>query len=162
MRKARCKICRNPDLRSLIIKLHEDGFTYRQIIKFLRDKFNYNISLGLLSNHFSVCENIGVFELKFLPSEKLLSQNIIDEIVKDVVKETLGNLTPEEINRITEEACRIEQDLPSNPITTQYSLLDEVRQVFKNHPELLRKAESIYTKKLEDLKIPVPEFDNQN
>jgi hypothetical protein len=162
MRKARCKICRNPDLRSLIIKLHEDGFSYREILKFLREKFNFNISLGALSSHFNICENIGVFELKLLPNEKLLSQDITDKITKDIVKGTLGNLTPEEVNRITEEAERIEKDIPPNPITTQYSLLDEVRQVFKNHPELLRKAESIYTKKLEDLKIPVPEFDNQN
>jgi hypothetical protein len=143
----------------LIIKLHDDNFTYREIIKFLKEKFHYNISLGTLSNHFSICENLNEFSLKLKPSEKLLTQDAIDRITTDIVKETLGNLTPEEINRITEEACRIEQDLPPNPITTQYSLLDEVRQVFKNHPELLRKAESIYTKKLQELQIP---FDNQN
>jgi hypothetical protein len=162
MAKQRCKICRNSDLKFLIDTLHQNGYTYRQIIKTLRDKFQYNISLGLLSNHFSICESVGAFKLKLLPDERLLNQDITDRITTDIVKETLGNLTPEEINRITEEACRIEQDLPSNPITTQYSLLDEVRQVFKNHPELLRKAESIYTKKLEDLKIPIPKFDNQN
>jgi hypothetical protein len=163
MRKARCKICRNPDLRSLIIKLYEDGFTYRQIIKFLRDKFHYNIALGTLSNHFSICENIGVFELKLLPNEKLLTKEEEETLTKAIVNETLKEASNEEINNIAQEYERKYQGKDESPITTQYTLLEEIDKAYNDYPEYRTKALEKYFQKLEKLGISIPtsKFDNQ-
>jgi len=141
----RCKICRYPKLRRIVNKLYESGYTYREIIQFLK-QYGIRISLGTLSNHF-LHERLQLLERipDIRDNEVILSPSLTDEIITDTVIHYFMPLTVNEIEEILSKLNTIRKKITEYPLTTNVTLYLELKEILaKIYPTALRDFKTFY------------------
>lgn len=163
----RCKICRYPKLKSLVDALHNAGYTYRQIIKFLKEKYDIHVSLGTLSHHFT---HVKLEKIESLPTlrenEVVLTPNQIDELSYRIVMRYFRNLETEELEKILHRLEKLKNEIEEYPLTTNLTFYLELREIMeKAYPEALETLRQVYIEELERLNIaiePILEIETAN